>query len=151
MKFILIGMLALFGQAFAQSDISQTLLKEWNTFRSLVETLSPDGDIGGYMDYKEYGETLLLWRVSQEPSSNEVIRFYRTRPNGQSFAVTYHKSHIIAPGRVVLRRFIGPEPTGWINHTIDFLSGEYLGEQGFRPSLSRSEQEFLEDWDIAEL
>lgn len=125
-------------------------MKEWSNFRTLVDTLEADGDVGGYMDFKKYGEMTLLWRTSDNTNDNEVIRFFRTRPGHQSFAVTYHKSHIIVPGKVVLRRFIGPEPTGWINHTIDFETGEYLGRQGFTPSLTKAEKKLLKDWDITE-
>lgn len=125
-------------------------MNEWSTFRSLVDTLEADGDIGGYMDYKEYGEMTLLWRVSDDASDNEVIRFFRERPGHQSFAVTYHRSHHIVSGHLVLRRFIGAEPTGWINHTIDFETGEFFGTQGYNPLLTREERKLLKDWGITE-
>lgn len=151
MKHLLVLAALLLSHSVFANNISETLMKEWNTFRALVETLEADGDVGGYMDYKEYGETTLLWRISDDAQDNEVIRFFRTRPGQQSFAVTYHKSHHIVPGTVVLRRFIGPEPSGWINHTIDFVTGDYFGQQGYTPLLTREEKELLEDWDITEL
>lgn len=125
-----------------------TLMNEWKKFRAQVDTIQPQGDIGGYMLYREYGDMTLLWRTSSEAGENEVIRFFMERPDGQVFAVTYHKSDIIMPGRVVLRRFVGTEPTGWINHTIDFETGEYIGSQGQEPQLTKAEKKMMKEWGI---
>lgn len=141
-------LISIFGQAFGNETISKTLMKEWNTFRAQVDTLTPDGDIGGYMLYREYQDMTLLWRTSSDTNDNEVIRFFMKRDDGAIFAVTYHKSNIIAPGRVVLRRFVGNEPTGWINHTIDFTTGEYLGSQGQATIITAKEKKMMKDWGI---
>lgn len=151
MKKLLFALVLLSTQAFGQNaeTISKTLQSEWSEFRSHVETLEADGDIGGYMEYKEFGEMTLLWRISDEPSDNEVIRFYMDRPGIKSFAVTYHKSHQIVEGKTVLRRFVGTEPTGWINHTIDFVTGDYLGQQGYFPyGLKDEELDMMKEWNI---
>lgn len=135
-------------QIFASEKISQTLMNEWTHFRTMVDTIKPEGDIGGYMLYRDYADMTLLWRTSSETGENEVIRFFMQRSNGLVFAVTYHKSDIINPGRTVLRRFVGNEPTGWINHTIDFVTGEYLGTQGQEPTLSVAEKKMMKEWNI---
>lgn len=139
--------LAIGAQAFG-NEISETLMSEWKTFRAKVDQIEPHGDIGGYMLYRDYADMTLLWRTSTEDRDNEVIRFFMQRSNGTIFAITYHKSDIIAPGRVVLRRFVGGEPTGWINHTIDFSSGEYLGSQGQKPELQAGEKKMMKEWGI---
>lgn len=151
MKKFLFALLFLSTQVFAQNAemISKTLQSEWSEFRSYVETIQADGDIGGYMDYKEFGELTLLWRISDDPKDDEVIRFYMDRPGINSFAVTYHRTHGIIDGENVLRRFVGTEPSGWINHTIDFETGEYFGQQGFFPyALRDQELEMMKDWGI---
>lgn len=151
MKKFLFALILLSSQAFGQSAeaISEAVRSEWSEFRDYVETLEADGDIGGYMEYKEFGDMKLLWRISEDPSDNEVIRFYMPRPGVKSFAVTYHRSHQIVQGKTVLRRFIGTEPTGWVNHTIDYATGEYLGQQGFFPhGLRQKELDMMEDWGI---
>jgi hypothetical protein len=151
MKKLLFALVLLSSQAFAQNveAISKSLRIEWSEFRMMVETLEADGDIGGYMEFKEFGEMTLLWRTSDNPSDNEVIRFYMDRPGIKSFAVTYHRSHHIVDGKTVIRRFVGTEPAGWINHTIDFVTGEYLGHQGYFPyDLKESELNMMRDWGI---
>ncbi len=144
-------LLTIMGQAFGNENISQTLMKEWTTFRAQVDTIEPEGDIGGYMLYRDYEDMTLLWRTSSDAADNEVIRFFMQRPNGMVFAVTYHKSDVIVPGKVVLRRFVGNEPTGWINHTIDFTTGEYLGSQGQATTITASEKKMMKKWGIKEL
>lgn len=143
--------LSISSTAFGQSasEVVSTLQAEWSRFRTLVDTLTPDGEIGGYMQYVEYEDVTLLWRVSDDASDNEVIRFFIDREGHQSFAVTYHRSHHIIPGQTVIRRFLGGEPTGWINHTIDYNTGEYLGRQGSFPyNLRANEMKMLENWEI---
>ncbi len=140
-----------FTQAFGSDKISKTLIKEWNTFRTQVDSIEPHGDIGGYMLYRDYQDMTLLWRTSSDVSENEVIRFFMERSNGSNFVVTYHKSNIIVPGRIVLRRFVGTEPTGWINHTIDFTTGEYLGSQGQATEIMSNEKRMMKEWGIQPL
>lgn len=150
-KFILAFtfLIAMAGHVFANDSISQALMKEWNYFRALVEKTEPQGDVGGYMLYRDYQDMTLLWRTSSDSSENEVIRFFMPRPDGAVFAVTYHKSDIINPGRTVLRRFVGTEPTGWINHTIDYFTGAYIGSQGQAPKLLASEKIMMKEWGIS--
>jgi hypothetical protein len=148
MKKIILIFTLLIGHALANDEISKTLMKEWIHFKALVEKVEPRGDVGGYMLYRDYQDMTLLWKTSSDTKENEVIRFFMLRPNGEVFAVTYHKSDIINPGRVVLRRFVGTEPIGWINHTIDFTTGEYLGSQGKRPDLLPSEKKMMKEWKI---
>lgn len=146
---ILIASLLLsFNTAFAESDTSKIILSEWAQLRLHVETLKADGDIGGYMDFKNYEHATLLWRISDNKNDNEVIRFYNERADGSSFAITYHKSNIIIDGRTVIRRFIGTEPAGWINHTVDYNTGEYLQRQGYFPKLLPEEYKLMESWNI---
>jgi len=150
-KFIFLFAIVLsqvFTPLYSQDQKAETLKSEWNRFRNEVETINPDGDIGGYMLYRDYQDMTLLWRTSFDPNENEVIRFFMKRDDGTVFAVTYHKSDIIIPGRQVLRRFVGTEPTGWINHTIDFETNEYLGTQGQRPQLTSSEKSMMKKWGI---
>lgn len=154
MKKIILIFSLLVGQAFAShkdEGISQTLMKEWNKFRAQVEKIEPQGDIGGYMLYRDYQDMTLLWKTSDNKNENEVIRFFMLRPTGEVFAITYHKSDIIHPGKTVLRRFVGTEPTGWINHTIDFNTGDYLGPQGQEPELTAAEKKLMKDWGISKL
>lgn len=144
----------------ADQKKAQIILSEWNRHYALVSNLKPDGDIGGYMLYREYSEydnLILLWKIHTNSESDEVIRFFRKRPmgsgnnDGQVFAVTYHKSQIIVPGEVVLRRFIGTEPTGWSNDTVNFTTGEYLGHQGeveIQSKLTKEEKSMLKNFNI---
>lgn len=148
MKKIILVFTLLIGQVFANDTISQVLMKEWTHFRAMVDKIEPQGDIGGYMLYRDYQDMTLLWRTSSDSTENEVIRFFMLRPDGMVFAVTYHKSDIIKPGTTVLRRFVGTEPTGWINHTIDYNSGEYLGSQGQESAITTSEKKMMKEWGI---
>lgn len=149
MKKIILVLTLLVGQVFANDTIPQALMKEWTRFHNMVNEIEPHGDIGGYMLYRDYQDMTLLWRTSSDSKENEVIRFFMQRSNGEIFAVTYHKSDIIKPGRTVLRRFVGTEPTGWINHTIDFVSGEYLGAQGQQPAITSAEKKMMKEWGIS--
>lgn len=145
---VFLVLISLFSQSLANENISKTIMSEWKNFRTKVDTIEPQGDIGGYMLYREYGKVTLLWRTSSDSADNEVIRFFLPNPNGLDFAVTYHKSDVIVPGKVVLRRFIGTEPTGWINHTVELGTGKYLGKQGVSSPLSTEQQQLLKEWRI---
>ena len=65
MKMLMISLLLLCSSVFAESDqfISETIRAEWDRFRTLVERIRPDGQIGVYMDYTEFAETTLLWKI----------------------------------------------------------------------------------------
>ncbi len=149
-SFAFLFLITIMGQASGSDAISKSLMKEWTTFRTQVDQIEPQGDIGGYMLYRDYADMTLLWRTSSDAADNEVIRFFMQRSNGVIFAVTYHKSHVIMPGTVVLRRFVGGEPTGWINHTINFSTGEYIGSQGQQPTLTAQEKKMMKQWGIKE-
>lgn len=151
MKKIFLIIMIFAGHAFAANTnnlISTTLLQEWKQLRKLVSSLEPQGQVGEYMYYRNYDNMTLLWRISTDSTENEMIRFFMKRPDGEIFAVTYHKSDLIKPGTIVLRRFVGTEPTGWINHTINLNSGAYLGVQGTQPSLTPEENKIMKEWNI---
>lgn len=131
-------------------EISQILQMEWKQLRETVGSLKPDGKVGGFYDEKVYDGYSLMWKISDQAEDNEVIRFYAERPDSdKAFAVTYYKSYAIAPGRLVIRRFVGAEPHGWKNHTVDLNTGEYLGTQGaWKPDITESEKLILKEWGI---
>ena len=114
---------------------SRKLIDEYQQLRTVVSQIQPDNqDEGPYLKQKDYGNYVLLWSLADTNSNistNERIRIYiPSQGDHQDFAVTYVKSTMIAPGQVVLRKFIGPEPSGWRNDTVDYATGEYLGRQG---------------------
>ncbi len=147
-RFLLILCLGL-SQALAQTEVSQVLFQEWERFRTLVGTLEPEGQVGGVYNVRRYGRMELLWKVSADDRQNEVIRFFLDREGMGAFSVTYHKSRQIVPGRLVLRRFLGPEPTGWVGYTVDWETGAVLGRQGSsRPILNQDEEAMLREWGI---
>ncbi|EQC43731.1 hypothetical protein [Bacteriovorax sp. Seq25_V] len=134
---------------FGYSDPdAKTLMEEYQRFRTLVSTMKPDHLVGGWYKAKEYDGMTLMWNLGDEITDREVIRFFRKKYDGSIFAVTYHRSDYIVDGRIVLRRFVGPEPTGWVNHTIDYETGEELGSQGWWPTLDKSDEAFLNEWKI---
>jgi hypothetical protein len=149
MKKLLLLFILFLNHSFASEQMAQTLIREWNQLANYVQELKPDGSIDGYTMFREFADVTLLWETSEVFQGRERIRFYQERNNGSSFAVTYHRSGIIIPERMVLRRFIGPEPTGWINHTVDLATGEYLGSQGQLPKLSTREKKLLKEWGIS--
>ncbi len=140
-------------QEITAEGVPYILTEEFNRLRSFVAQLKPDGDVGGYYWKKDYGDHLLLWKLEESEDArayHEVIRLYASRGEDQKpFAVTYHKTTGIIDGLMVLRRFIGPEPTGWRNDTIDYQTGEYLGSQGFRRLWLQDEDlRILKRWNI---
>lgn len=145
---ILLVLFSIFAQSFGSDAIAPTLIKEWSRFRAQVDRIEPQGDIGGHVLYRDYEDMTLLWRTSTGTNDNEVIRFFMQRSSGEIFCVTYHKSDVIVPGKIVLRRFVGTEPTGWINHTIDLNTSEYLGTQGIAPTLMPQEKKMMKKWGI---
>ena len=153
--FTLLSFSLLFAHAQAQSwdQKAEILQQEFKELRSLVANLTPDYVVGGLYNAKEYEGVTLLWKIDSEgdgTGENEVIRFYGERvPPLKDFGVTYHKSYAIVPGEVVLRRFYGPDSTGWRNDTIDFESGEYIGSQGARtPFLSETDIAIMKNWNL---
>lgn len=141
--------------ASAQTEgefISKTIVAEYNKMRDYVERTKPDGMVGGYLYAKNFGEYKLLWRLAESDGRAEVIRIYRAGENyGQGFSVTYHKNRMIVPGRVVVRRFYGPDAAGWRNDTVDWATGQYLGRQGARkPGIVASDREIMQKWGLTE-
>lgn len=140
-------------QAQSWDEKAQILQKEFSELRAIVATLTPDYVVGGLYNAKEYDDVTLLWKIDTEgdgTGENEVIRFYGERnPPLKDFGVTYYKSYVIVPGQVVLRRFYGPDSTGWRNDTIDYVSSEYIGSQGSRaPFLSETDVAIMKNWNL---
>lgn len=134
---------------FAQSDFdkSKILTAEWNRLYELVSQTEADYVVGGLYNAKEFDGVTLLWKVGTE---HEVIRFYAERMAPlKDFSVTYFKTPHIVKDTMVLRRFYGPDSTGWRNDTIDFDSGDYIGRQGVRfPYLGNDDQKVMNDWSL---
>jgi hypothetical protein len=94
-----------------------------------------------------------MWQLAREEGDSERIRLFREREDDDQtwFAITYHHSKYILEGTDVIRRFVGPEPSGWRNDTVDAKTGEFLQTQGAqRPLLTHREAEILADWNIAQ-
>ena len=136
-----------------QSTPSQQLLDEYENIRAVVSRLQSDNP--NTMDYyqkKDYGDHVIMWKLEDEGNGHfdEVIRLYIRPVEGESsFAVTYHKTTLIVSGTIVLRKFVGPEPVGWRNDTVDYLTKEYLGFQGNpRFSVNKRIESILKRWNI---
>lgn len=133
----------------AQSDFdkSKILTAEWTRLYELVSQTEADYVVGGLYNAKEFDGVTLLWKVGTE---HEVIRLYAERVAPlKDFSVTYYKTPHIVKDTLVLRRFYGPDSTGWRNDTIDYESGEYIGSQGTRwPYLGNDDQEIMTNWDL---
>lgn len=135
--------------SFDQTEKSDIILKEYIQLRSKVSQLNPDYKIGDFSNVKRYNNHILLWSLEDDLKYHEVIRIYRDKGKYKGFAIAYHRSASIIDGRVVIRRFIGQEPFGWRNDTIDLDSAEYLGYQGLRkPVLDSIDQEITKEWGI---
>ena len=135
--------------AYDATQISNILSNEWTKFENLVKTLEPAGDVGGYLNYVNYGDSKILWRISDDDSDRQVIRFYLEGEDGVPFTISYYKTDDIVDGHMVVRRFIKTGPTSWINHTIDFESGDYLGSQGWFPiDITKKEEALMDLWGI---
>lgn len=140
--------------AFTDLEKSQVVLQEYQTLRDMVVKMTPDYQVGGYYHAKEVGDSLLMWLLQSDPTAHEVIRIYRPRGDhsGLNFAITYHRSSEIVEGRIVVRRFIGTEPYGWRNDTVDLQTGEYLGAQGMtEPSMTKEERALLRSYGVRQL
>lgn len=147
LTFLTVSFLSL--PAHASGEIAARVHAEYSRLRALVSTLEPEFEVGGYLKGKSYGDHELLWHISEDPADSEVIRIFRDKAGHESFDVTFHRNQAIVPGRTVIRRFVGPNPTGWRNDTIDAETREYLGSQGTRrPRLDPREEEILRKWDI---
>jgi hypothetical protein len=135
--------------AATQERISKRIYSEFTRLKALAETLEPEFEVGGLLKGKRYGDHELLWRLAEEPGQYDVIRIFRDKPGKDSFDVTFYRADHIVPGRMVIRRFVGPGVSGWRNDTMDLNTGEYLGAQGAsRPRLDQRDLQILKKWDI---
>jgi hypothetical protein len=137
------------------SDEGQKIMTEFTNLRAQVLAMKPDGEVGGYLKSKSFGDHEVLWRLSDVEGEAEVIRIYREKralkgSTTQDFVVAFHKGGHIEPGRVVIRRFYGPAQTGWRNDTVDVQTGEYLGRQGTtQPLLDERDMAIMAKWDLS--
>lgn len=112
------------------SQEAETLLAEFDQLREHVLSQEADGVVGGYMNYIQKDGYKILFKPEFD-TDHDVIRIFMNREFPEKdFAITYILSDHLYDGRRVLRRFIGPEPTGWRNHSVDVVTLEYLGSQG---------------------
>lgn len=137
-------------QAQVKKSESLVLKTEFHRLLDFVQVLPPDGQIGGFMNYKNIGTHTLLWDLGETSSDRTVIRIYSQHHDGtESFAVSYYRSRDIVPGRTVIRRFVGPIVTGWRNDTIDLETDKYLGTQGKAvPKMTDSDLKLLKMWKV---
>ena len=137
--------------AFASPQADQ-LIAEFEWLKSWAENAEPDGKIGSLYPYVQHDGYVVMFSEEFD-GKHDVVRFLVQREAPvKDFAISYYWSKYIVEGRVVLRRFVGTEPTGWKNHTVDVNTREYLGSQGRRVlNLSDDEKELLQDWGIQQL
>jgi hypothetical protein len=138
--------ISLFSQAQSKSEI---LLEEFDRIQNFIEQQEADGVVGGLYPFIQQ-EGYILMSSQEFGTKHDLIRFFMNREGLQKdFAVTYIRSHYLLEGREVLKRFVGYEPTGWRNDTIDVKTGEDLGFQGVESLLLDEEaQSLLQAWDI---
>lgn len=146
--FSIILMTVLTASALADQGQATTIISEYEQIRAYAQKQEAEYMVGHFMSAKQYDDALLLWQLDDDEKYHEVIRLYREREDGTSFAVSYHRSSSIVDGKIVIRRFIGTEPSGWINHTVDYKTGEYLGSQGTEPFLTEEEEKMLKNWKV---
>lgn len=149
LKAIIIFMSFLATSAWGR-PMGQILVNEYLRIKSTIAQLQPEFEVGGLLKGKSYGDYKLLWRFANVKGDHEVIRFYREKTGGsQDFEVAYHVSTEIAPGRTVIRRFLGPAATGWRADTADVSTGEHLSTQGTdTPFLDERDQQIVKEWDL---
>jgi hypothetical protein len=128
----------------------QALIEEYGRLKTKVLKLKPEFEVGGLLKGKDYGDYKLLWRFAEQKGEHEVIRLLRSKADGhQDFEIAFHVSSEIVPGRLVIRRFVGPASSGWRADTVDAFSGEDLGTQGTEtPFLDSRDVQILKDWEL---
>lgn len=148
MSVLLLALTLFVSPARAGQEIGPEIQAQFQRLHSFVSALEPEFTVGGYLKGKSYGDHELLWHLATEPGEAEVIRVYREKgPSEQAFDITFHRNRAIVPGRIVIRRFVGPESTGWRNDTVDEETGDYLGMQGeVNPAVDARDQAILRKW-----
>ena len=134
--------------AFA-SEKADILIEEYTRIKQWVESVEPDGLVGGLYYYVEREGYIILFSQKFD-GKHETIRFFLNREAPlKDFAITYIKSKYILKDRTILRRFIGSEPTGWKNQTVDVTTLEDLGSQGVKELvLSPDEKQIIAEWGL---
>lgn len=138
----------------AADSRSAVIQSEFERLYDFVRDLKPDGAIGGFMKHKKIGEHTILWElnynVDGDGLGSDIIRLFNEHTDGtDSFAVSYYRTASIVPGRVVIRRFVGPSIVNWRNDTIDARTGEYLGTQGRQtPLMTADDRKMVQKWKI---
>ena len=153
MKQVLGALICLFISVSAYGE-SKNLVEDYLELRSKVERIESDGPIGGFGESKQYPDYLLIWKLgdSADKASWEFIRFMVEGAEGEkNFQITYYLSTQIVPGSKVVRRFIGPDQTGWQNVTADYPSGKVIGHQGVsKPRMHPTLYKIIESWGLIE-
>ena len=140
-----------------------SLHMEWQGLKGRIQQLieaEKDGGrkiklIAGNLWQVDQGDHLVLWSTRPfEESHHEVLRIYVPGSRGErEFEVVYYLSRYLegaSADRPVLRRFLGPAVRGWVAHTVDWLTGEWLNRQG--PSflrLTSFEEQLIERYSIS--
>ena len=134
---------------------SWKLVEEFERLRTEVSRLQPDNSGNSYYREKDYGDHIIMWKLENQTTKRpehqyEEIRLYiKSTGTHPPFDVTYHKTTAIVRGILVLRKFIGPEPHGWRNDTVNYMTGEYLGFQGASHiNLPNHVKNILTQWSI---
>lgn len=140
--------LALMLTAFtARAESGSEIRSQYFQLRKTVEGLKPEYDVGGYLSGKRFGDHEILWHLAEELGDAEVIRIYREKKGDQAFNITFHRNNALVPGRRAIRRFVGPERSGWRNDTIDEDTEEYLGSQGEEePRMDARDRAIMKRW-----
>ena len=113
--------------AFAARDSrSDVILKEYNRLYELVQTLEPEFEVGGLLKGVKMKGVELLWDLASGPSDYDIIRLFVDHPTDPDkfFSVDYYRGTHLIDGHNVVRRFIEPSSSMWVNHTIDFDTGD---------------------------
>jgi hypothetical protein len=148
--FLALALISQTATAFGEGQVSITdqLLNEYSSLERLTASLTPDGLVGGYLYYKNFGDHLLIWDADTfEEDGHHMIRVFvpKDEATGQAaFSISYYRSNYLLQGQTTLRRFIGPEDSGWRADTISLSEVKYLGYQGNqKPTFNALETDLL--------
>lgn len=137
--------------AFANNSPSKVLLGEYNRLHKMVQELEPEFEVGGVLKGVKINGVELLWDLASGPSDYDIIRIFVDHPTDPDkfFSVDYYRGTHLIDDHNVVRRFIEPSSSMWVNHTVDFETGEYFGSQGTSfLFLEDFEKKVLKDWGI---